>query len=453
MKNYLSQTTKNFIALLFKLALPITLQNFLSSSMTFMDTLMIGQLNETAIAAVGIANQFVFIFIIIQFGIHGGVAIFTAQYWGKKDLANIKKLGGIGLIAGLTLGSLFTFLAMVTPDAVMGLFTRDPEVISLGSTYLWIVGLSFGISVFTLSYMNNLRSMEIVKPPMYASLIAVVLNLILNYILIFGHLGFPAMGVKGAAIATCISRFVEGFALMGMVYWKKYPIAATLSEMVDFDAAFLKKVLTTCWPVFLNELVWVTGISLYNVVYARIGTQSIAAVNIVASIENFMMIPFFGMFFAGSIIIGNSIGAGKPDEAYSYGKLLLMVQFSMALIAGGIMILSREMILSLYNISDIAYMNAYHLMLVSGLALCFKITNFTNVVSVLRGGGDTRFGFLLDLTGVWCIGVPMAFFAAFILNLPVYWVMALVMTEEVYKLALGIPRFLSRKWIRNLVRN
>ena len=214
-----------------------------------------------------------------------------------------------------------------------------------------------------------------------------------------------------------------------------------------------KKVLTTCWPVFLNELVWVTGISLYNVVYARIGTQSIAAVNIVASIENFMMIPFFGMFFAGSIIIGNSIGAGKPDEAYSYGKLLLMVQFSMALIAGGIMILSREMILSLYNISDIAYMNAYHLMLVSGLSLCFKITNFTNVVSVLRGGGDTRFGFLLDLTGVWCIGVPMAFFAAFFLNLPVYWVMALVMTEEVYKLALGIPRFLSRKWIRNLVRN
>jgi putative MATE family efflux protein len=266
MGNYLNQTTKNFIGLLFKLALPITLQNFLSSSMTLMDTLMIGQLNETAIAAVGIANPIVFIFIIIQFGIHSGVAIFTAQYWGKKDLANIKKLGGIGLIAGLALGSLFTFLAMVTPDAVMGLFTKDPEVISLGSTYLWIVGLSFGISVFTFSYMNNLRSMEIVKPPMYASLIAVVLNLILNYILIFGHLGFPAMGVAGAAIATCISRFVEGFALMGMVYWKKYPIAATLFEMVDFDAAFLKKVLATCWPVFLNELVWVTGISLYNVV-------------------------------------------------------------------------------------------------------------------------------------------------------------------------------------------
>jgi len=288
---------------------------------------------------------------------------------------------------------------------------------------------------------------------MYASLIAVLLNLGLNYILIFGHLGFPAMGVTGAAIATCISRFVEGFALMGMVYWKKYPIAASISEMLDFDRVFLKRVLATCWPVFLNEMVWVTGVSLYNLVYARIGTQSIAAVNIVASIENFMMIPFFGMFFSGSIIIGNSIGAGKPEQAYLYGKFLLAVQFSMALVAGGIMILGRERILSFYNVSDGAYMNAYHLMLVAGIALCVKVTNFTNIVSVLRGGGDTRFGFLLDLTGVWCIGVPMAFLAAFYLNLPVYWVMALVLIEEVYKLSLGIPRFLSRKWIQNLVKN
>jgi Na+-driven multidrug efflux pump len=238
-----------------------------------------------------------------------------------------------------------------------------------------------------------------------------------------------------------------------MVYWKKYPIAARLSEMLDFDRIFLKKILSTCWPVFLNEFVWVTGVSLYNLVYARIGTNAIAAVNIVASIENFMMIPFFGMFFSGSIIIGNSIGAGKPAEAYLYGKFLLVLQFSMALFAGGIMILGRGSILSFYNVSDAAYTNAYHLMFVAGIALSVRVTNFTNVVSVLRGGGDTRFGFLLDLTAVWCIGVPMAFFAAFYLNLPVYWVMALVMTEEIYKFGLGIPRFLSRKWIRNLVRD
>ncbi|MCP4117686.1 MAG: MATE family efflux transporter [Desulfobacteraceae bacterium] len=450
-KKYLNQTNMDFINLLFKLALPIIFQNFLNSSMALMDTLMIGQLNETAIAAVGIANQFVFIFIIVQFGIHSGVSIFTAQYWGKRDSANIKKLVGIGLMAGLSVCSLFTFGALATPDTLIGLFSKDTEVVRLGSGYLRIVGVSFVISVVTYSYTNNLRSMGIVKLPMYASMIAVTLNIVLNYILIFGKLGFPALGVNGAAIATCISRFTEGFVLVGIVYCKKYPIAAGISEMLDFDYPFFKRIFRTCWPVFLNEFFWVTGISLYNLVYARIGTESIAAVNIVASIENFMLIPFLGMFHAGAIIIGNTIGSGRNDEAYLYGKYILMLQFVMAVFAGAIMILSRDVVLSFYKVSEGAYMNAHHLMFVAGAVLCIKITNFTNVVSVLRGGGDTRFGFLLDLTGVWCIGVPMAFFGAFILHLPVYWVMALVVTEEIYKLCLGIPRFLSRKWIRNLV--
>jgi putative MATE family efflux protein len=453
LEKHLNQTTMNFINLLFKLALPIIFQNFLNSSMALMDTLMIGQLNETAIAAVGIANQFVFIFIIVQFGIHSGVSIFTAQYWGKRDLASIKKLVGIGLIAGFAVCSFFTFVALLTPGTPMALFSTDTEVIRLGSGYLRIVGISFVISVVTYSYTNNLRSMGIVKLPMYASMIAVTLNIVLNYILIFGKLGSPALGVNGAAIATCISKFTEGFILMGIVYYKKYPVAARISEMVDFDYPFFKRIFKICWPVFLNELFWVTGISLYNLVYARIGTESIAAVNIVASIENFMLIPFFGFFHAGSIMIGNTIGSGRNDEAYLYGKYLLTLQFAMAIFAGGFMILSRDIVLSFYKVSEVAYMNAHHLMLVSGLVLCIKITNFTNVVSVLRGGGDTRFGFLLDLTGVWCIGVPMAFFGAFYLHLPVYWVMALVATEEIYKLCLGIPRFLSRKWIMNLVRN
>jgi putative MATE family efflux protein len=453
LKKHVNQTTMNFINLLFTLALPIIFQNFLSSSMALMDTLMIGQLNETAIAAVGIANQFVFIFIIVQFGIHSGVSIFTAQYWGKRDLPNIKRLVGLGLMAGLAVCSIFTFVALLAPDTLIALFSKDTEVVRLGSGYLRIVGISFVISVVTYSYTNNLRSMGIVKLPMYASMIAVILNIVLNYILIFGKFGSPALGVNGAAIATCISRFTEGFILMGIVYYKRYPVAARISEMVDFDYPFFKRIFKTCWPVFLNELVWVTGISLYNLVYARIGTESIAAVNIVASIENFMLIPFFGLFHAGSIMIGNTIGSGRNDEAYLYGKYLLTLQFAMAIFAGGFMILSRDIVLSFYKVSEGAYLNAHHLMLVSGLVLCIKITNFTNVVSVLRGGGDTRFGFLLDLTGVWCIGVPMAFFAAFFLHLPVYWVMALVATEEIYKLCLGIPRFLSRKWIMNLVRN
>ena len=447
----MTTSQKKFLGLLFTLALPISLQNLLTCSMSFIDILMIGQLNETAIAAVGIANQFVFMFIVIQYGIHSGVSIFTAQYWGKKDTSRIKHLSGLGIMAGLGVAALFSFGALVFPSAMVSLFSRDAAVVSLGAGYLRIVGISFAASAVIFSFMCNLRSMGFVKVPMVASMVAVSLNIFLNYVLIFGNLGFPALGVTGAAIATCISKLVEGIVIIGIVYSRGYPLAGPLAEMFNFDFKFLKQVFHTCWPVFLNELFWVTGISLYKLVYARMGTQSIAAVNIVSTIEELMYIPFFGIFHGGSIMIGNSIGQGRAQDAFKYGQFLLISQFIMALAAGGLMILFRGDILSFYNISDLAYANAHTLMLVAGLVFWLKTTNFANIVSVMRGGGDTRFGFFLDLTGVWCIGVPMAFFAAFYLNLPVYWVMALVAIEEIYKLIVGIPRFLSRKWIRNLV--
>ena len=443
---------RRFFKLLFTLAFPIVLQNLLHSSLTLLDILMIGQLNEASIAAVGIANQFAFIFLVVQFGVHSGISIFTAQHWGKKDYKSIKNLVGIGLILGLLISLLFTYVAIFIPEILLSLFTKDTVVINLATNYLRIIGISFPITVVTLTYTFNLRSTEIVKMPLYASTIAVFLNIFLNYILIFGKFGFPALGVTGAAIATSISRVVEGLFLVSAVYIKKYPAAATFKEMIGFDLSYIKNMLGTCWPVLLNEIFWVTGVSLYNLVYARIGTGSIAAVNIVASVENFAMIPFFGVFSAGSIIVGNLIGAGDEKEAYRISKRLLIVQFVMATVTGGLMIASRGTILSFYNISDIAFKNAYNLMLVVGVVLWVKATNYTLIVSIFRGGGDTRFGLLLDVCGVWLIGVPMAFTGAFYFSLPVYYVMTMVVTEEIVKLSFAVPRFFSKKWIRNVVK-
>ncbi len=445
------ETFKPFIRVLFKLALPIAVQNFLNASMALIDTLMIGQLNETAIAAVGIANQFVFIFIVVQYGIHSGVSVFTAQYWGRKEYEKLKKLIGISLLGGSFISLFFTMAAVVFPEYLMGLFSRDGEVVRLGAGYLRTVGISFVVTAIAYAYMSNLRSIGVVRIPMYACTIAVFMNIFLNWIFIFGNLGCPPLGVGGAALATCISKSLEGLLLVSLVFYNKYPIAAGFKEMLDVDFLFVKQILTTCWPVFFNELMWVIGISFYNLVYARIGTDAIAAVNIVSSIENFVLIPFFGLFHAGAIMVGNSIGAGRRDAAYNYGKYLLRMQFLMAILAGGLMILSRDLVLGFYKVSDAAYMNAYHLMAVAGIALCVKITNFTNVVCVLRGGGDTRFAFWVDLSGVWFIGVPMSFLGAFYFHLPVYWVMAMVVSEEIYKLGIGIRRFRSRKWIRDLV--
>ncbi len=447
----LSASQKKFIGLLLTLALPISFQNLLTCSMSVIDILMVGQINETAIAAVGIANQFVFIFIVIQFGIHSGVSIFTAQYWGKRDISRIKHLSGIGIASGLTVAVLFSFISLVFPEQLMALFSRDETVVALGAGYLKITGTVFAFSAVSFSLMLNLRAMGFVRVPLVCSIVAVSLNIFLNYILIFGKLGFPALGVTGAAIGTTISKIVECIVMASIVYGYRNPLAAGVKEMFSFDIPFVRKVIATCWPVFLNELFWVVGISLYKLVYARIGTEAIAAVNIVATIEEFMFIPFFGLFHGGSIIIANSIGAGQGKTVQAYGGFLLGTQLIMAFTVGAVMILTRDFVLSFYNISPATYENAYHLMMVAGLVFWSKTTNFTNIVSILRGGGDTRFGFFLDLTGVWCIGLPIAFFSAFYLKLPVYWVMALIAVEEIYKLGIGIPRFLSKKWIKNLV--
>ena len=442
---------KTFLRLLFSLALPISLQYLLTCSMAVIDMLMIGQLHDAAVAAVGIANQFVFIFFVIQFGVHSGIAIFTAQYWGKEDISRIHQLSGLGMLAGFSIGVVFAGAALFFPGSVISLFSTDDQVVRLGTGYLRIVGIAFVPFCVTFSFMTNMRSMGFAIAPLISSFAAVLLNIALNYCLIFGHLGFPAMGVTGAAIGTCTAKLLETGLLTAIIYLKPYPLAASVKKMLGFDLAFVQRVAATCWPVFLNEFFWVTGVSMYKLVYARMGTQSIAAVNIVATLEEFLFVPFFGIFHAGSILIGNSIGAKRHDRAYAYGKFILLSQLPMALGAGFLLILSRTFILGFYNISAEAYDNAYYLILTTGLIFWTKTTNFTTVVSVFRGGGDTRFGFLMDLSAVWCIGVPMAVTGAFVFHWPVYGVMALVALEEMFKLAVGLPRFFSKKWIKDLV--
>ncbi|WP_320042287.1 MATE family efflux transporter [uncultured Desulfobacter sp.] len=442
---------KTFLRLLFSLALPISLQIFLTSSMAVIDMLMIGRLHDAAVAAVGIANQFVFIFFVIQFGVHSGVAIFTAQYWGKKDLSRIHQLSGLGILVGFVIGFVFAGAALCFPGTVIALFSSDADVVRLGAEYLGIVGVTFIPFCITFSFMTNMRSMGFAGVPLLSSFVAVVVNIVLNYCLIFGNFGFPAMGVKGAAIGTCTAKLLETGLLTAIIYLKPYPLAAPIKKMFSFDFAFVKRVTATCWPVFLNEFFWVTGVSIYKLVYARMGTEAIAAANIVATLEEFLFVPFFGIFHAGSILIGNSIGAKRYERAFAYGKFMLLTQLPMALGAGLVLILCRHFILGLYNISTAAYDNAYYLMLTTGLIFWTKTTNFTTIVSVFRGGGDTKFGFLIDLSGVWCIGVPMAFFGAFVFHWPVYGVMALIALEEMFKLIVGLPRFFSKKWIRNLV--
>lgn len=441
---------KEFFSTLLKLAMPITFQNLVIASLSMVDVVMIGQLNDTAVAAVGLADQIFFLLILLLFGISSGAAIFTAQYWGQRDIRRIHSVLGIGLMLSLAGSLVFTLVATLIPEQVLGIYSTDPAVVDLGSSYLRIVGLGYMAIAVTFSYSAILRSTGEVKLPMLVSLIALSFNTGLNYGLIFGNFGLPKLGVQGAAIATAMARMLECGLMLGLVYRYRLAAAATPREMFNLKLISLKQFFVTSIPVILTEVFWSLGITTYNVVYARIGTEAIAAVNISVTIERVLFVVFLGMSNACAIMIGNRIGANEEWKAYVYAKRFVVLGSALAAVIGLLLVLSAGIVLTLYNVSATTVVYAYNILMIMALMLPVRASNVLLLVGVLRSGGDTHFAFLVDGLTVWGVGVPLAFTGAFVLGLPVYGVFALVMTEEILKLIMSLWRLYSRKWIHNL---
>jgi putative MATE family efflux protein len=443
---------KAYFSTLAKISIPIIIQQFIMSSLNMVDVMMIGQLGDSAVAAVGLANQIFFLMGLLLFGISSGAAIFSAQYWGKKDIHNIHKVLGVCVTSGVLAGLLFSIIALVFPETTLGIYTKDPEVIALGSEYLRTVGFCYVAITITFSYAAILRSTENVKLPMIVSIIALSLNTLINYLLIFGNLGFPEMGVKGAAIATLISRTFECATLLLFTYLQKTPAAAKLRDLLGFvNRPFLKRYFKTTLPVVFNEVTWSLGITTYNIVYARISTEAIAAVNIAMTIESLAFVVFSGLGHASAIMIGKKIGSNETDRAYQYAGRSLILAIIGAIIMGGIIIAGARELLTLYNISEISRGFASNVLIVGGFILWIRASNMTIMLGILRSGGDTRFALFVELFTIWVVGVPLAFIGAFVLHLPVYWVYLMVATEELIKFIIGFMRFRSKKWINNLV--
>jgi putative MATE family efflux protein len=440
---------RRFYSTMLQLAVPITIQQLVTSSTNLLDVLMIGQLGETAIAALGLSNQIFFLLVLFLFGISSGSAIFTAQYWGKRDLTNLRKVMGIGLTLAISVAIFYTLVALLIPKTVLGIYTKDQAVIDLGSQYLQIVGFGYIFTAISLTYVSVLRSTQNVRLPMVITIIALSTNVFLNYCLILGNFGFPAMGVRGAAIGTLIARILEFILIIFFSYRLHTAAAAKISEL-RYSFAFFVKVLKTSLPAAINEVFWSLGITTYYAVYARIGTEAVAAININATIENMTFVIFIGAANACAIMIGNQIGAGEEKDAFAYGSRFLILSIIISLFMGLLVILLRPYILSLYNIEPISYEYAYRIQFIYALTMWIRVSNLILFIGILRSGGDTRYALLVEMASIWLIGVPSALIGGFVLHWPVYYVYALVLSEEIVKLAIVVPRFFSRKWIHNL---
>lgn len=433
-----------------RIALPIIAQQAMFSLLNMLGIIFVGQKGDASVAAVGLAGQIAFLLNLVHFGIVSGAAMFTAQFWGKHDIPNLRRVLGLCLLLALSASLIFFTLAQLFPSPILRIYSKDPEVIALGTNYIRTFSWTFLFFAITFSYALVMRSTGDVMTPTMVGVGALFISTVLSYSLIFGKFGLPELGIQGAAVATVIARFLECVTLLIIIYKKKSPVAATFRELLGFDWVFVGRMIKPMLPVILNELFWALGITTYNIIYGRLGTQSYAAMNIVATIEQVAFVVFIGVSNATSVLVGNRIGAGKEDEAYVYAGRSLGIGIAGGLFLGLALQFVKHPILSLYKVSPEVIQNAGYIINVVSFFLWVRVNNMTTVVGILRAGGDTRFSLFLDGMIIWIVGVPMAYLAAFVLDLPVYFVYLFAMSEEATKWVLGIRRYRSRKWINNL---
>jgi putative MATE family efflux protein len=439
-----------FLRKLFSIAFPIAMQSLLISSVNFADTFMIGRLGENSIAAVTIANQVYFLVMLLMFGITSGVGVFVSQFWGKKDIHSIYRVMGIAISLALTVSTIIGTAAIFFPKNIISLFTNDAEVISLGASYLFVVAFSYPFTAMTFTLSMGLRSTEETVLPLVAAAVSLSSNVLISYTLIFGLLGFPQMGVVGAAIGTLIARSIEIILLLSLTKHKDHFLLRGLGEIFTFKKPLFFRVMTTAFPVILNELGWSLGIIFYNGIFSRISTEAIAARQISDTAFRILLVLFIGIGNATHIMIGKSIGEKKYDQARTYAHRFTLITPLLGIFAALVLLAASGLLPLIFNISPLTRTYVQQFIIVIALVFPFKALTLTQVVGIFRGGGDTAFSMMLDVGGVWLIGVSLAFYTGLVLQLPVFWVFLLASSEEIVKAVIGLFRTYSGKWLHDL---
>ncbi|MBS6262741.1 MAG: MATE family efflux transporter [Clostridium sp.] len=433
-----------------RIALPVAMQGMLNTIVNLVDTMMIGALGATAIAAVGLANKVFFVFTLLVFGIVSGSGVLAAQYWGNGDIKNIKKVVGLALTLAVAASIAFLVPAVVCPEAVMRIFTASEDAIQVGAGYLTIVALSYPATAVSNTFVAMLRATGRVKAPVVISSCTIFINIFFNYTFIYGNFGAPAMGAAGAALATLMARLAEALSIILVVYLGKAPVAARFKEMFGYSREFLVQFFSTTSPVIANEFIWGLGTTLYSLAYGRMGNDAVAAITIATTIQDIVTVLFQGLSAATAVIMGNEMGAGKLKRAERYAKNFLILQFIVTILGALFCVAIRWQIIGVYNITPEIAESVSRCIIVFALFMPFKMFNYVMVVGILRSGGDTKMCLLLDCSGVWMIGVPMAFLGGLFFGFPIHIVYAMVMLEEVYKAVFGYWRYKQKKWLRNL---
>lgn len=442
-----------FYSQILKLVVPIVIQNLLSAAVNSADVVMLNYVGQSSISAVSLAANYANVLFMVFYGLGTGATLLSAQYWGKKDLQAIRVVEGIALRFSVLITLVFSGFAAFAPELMMRLFTPDAELIRIGAGYLRVMSVTYLCWSIIEIYLAILRSIGKVTVSMVLNILAFSLNIFLNAVFIFGLFGAPKLGATGVAIATAISRIVElaGCFFVSMVLSKDLKL--NLAYMFIRNKALLKDFIQLSLPALGNDISWSVAFSMYSVILGHLGTDAVAANSLVIVVRNFGTVLCFGTASAGGILLGNVMGEGDMERAKEYASKLMKLTIITGAIGGVLILAATPFVMHFASLSETAMHYLKYMLLINTYYVMGAAVNTTLIAGVFRSGGDTRFGLICDTIDMWCYAVPLGFFAAFVLKLPVLWVYFLLCTDEFVKWPWVIKRYRSGKWLKNITRD
>lgn len=441
---------KSFAWTVCSIAVPVALQSMLQSSFSMIDQIMIGQLGSVSVVGVGLAGKFSSIFSVLASAIGAIAGIMISQYLGQKNKQEVRRSFWLNLLIVGIAASVFTFLCILFPRQIMGLYTPDPEAILAAAGYLAILAGTFLPIAGATLLATLFRCMEKASLPLFASIAAAVVNTGLNYVLIFGKMGFPVMGAEGVAIATLVSHIVN-FLIMFLLFLKYRDI---LSADPGTDGPISKfhwgQYAAMLLPILICEFMWSLGENVYAGIYGHLGTESCAAMTLTNPIQGFMIGALCGLSQAASVIVGKRLGTEEYDEAYRASRKLIGYGLVGSFFLSAVILLIKGYYVEIYQVEDTVKLLAKQILTAYAIVAPFKVLNMILGGGIIRSGGKTQYVMIIDLTGTWVFGVPLALLAAFVLKLSIPYVYFILSLEECIRFGISVVVFRRKHWMQIL---
>lgn len=443
---------RSFYRSLVTLAVPISLQNLVTFAVSFADNVMIGSLGDDAISGVYIGGQLQSVLQMFVGGIEGAILILAAQYWGKKDTQSIRKVVSIGIKFALAVGLLSSLVAVLFPQWVIRAFTTEPGVIQEGAAYVQIVGFTYLFFSVSQVMIAAMRSVETARIGLYISCMALVINVCLNYVFIFGHFGFPAMGVRGAALATLVSRILEMCVGIGYVFFVDRKLRFGLKDLLHTDRQLLRDFIRYGLPVIGGQVVWAINSLANTKILGYYSAGVIAAASITGMLHNLVYVWMNGMSSAVGIITGKTVGAGQYEKMKEYSKTVQMIFLFVGLISGAAVFLARDGFISLYNASPEAQAYSRQFINVISVTIIGTCYQAACLFGLVKSGGDISFVFKNDTIFVFLVVIPSSLLAMW-LGAPPWVVFACLKCDQILKCFVAIVKINRYNWMKNLTRD